>query len=1100
MAINRDKILREAEKLVQRGRVDQAIKEYEKLLEANPNDANTINRVGDLYGRIGQVERAIELYERIADYFTQDGFTTKAIAILKKINRLAPQRLDIFGRLAELYVQQGLLVEAKAQYQMLADWFVRNGDLKQAIEAHRKLVQLDPANHMANLRLADLLLQVGQAEDALQAYGRLGRMLLQRGKLDEAERLYRHALGQNPPTGEFLAPLLEALLDSGRGPTASEFLAAALKRSPGSTELRMLEVRSMAQQGDARKALERSRELLAADPDNADLRSLVGRVLLDSGEAVKARDLLLPVAEKALGRGDFRGAQQMLQGLLKAMPQDQQLLVAALKAFEPSGEREMLFTLRAALADSLFRSGQGEGAQRLYMELLSDQPDNPLFRQRLAQLEGVAPSDGPVGRSFDAARLPAPGEEDEVIEFELPDEAEFESVHEQTYGALDLDPTEAAADVAPFDPQERLAEANVFAKYGLVDKAIHQLEDILRYCPDHVVVRAKLVDLYLEGGQNTLAREVGGPLLEHYDATGDRDAFERLRSLLPAEAGGVEAPDDEGPILLIELEEEVAADFSFEGETPTALAAEDARFEVEELPDPEAPFGETPDGGPPPEEEPEIEVIELPLEVGDALFAREGEAPDLTFELEPAVVEEVELPPVEVDAFEPEPVEGVERAVDPWGEGATASEARLEGAPEPGSVPKGPPAVEVAPVRTAPAETPAGPPAFEEPAAAPAESHPHVRSVSARAAADLADLERSLLGPPAERPPRRAATRPAGPAAADLVDSLFRGLPFRPAAPRPATPAPPVDVEPGQPQRPAVPAAHEEEFAPSEVAPAPVFADAPAPPAAVEASGEVEVLGEELVEITESLGGPAVSDLQQVDFFIEQELYEDAIRMLDALQREFPDDPEVAERRAALKAKGLLVDEGGMAGEGAEELFADEEDYFDLAKELEEELAREEAMVEEATGRGKDEALLEEVFREFQKGVAEQLSEEDSDTHFNLGIAYKEMGLLPEAIREFQISSRDPKYYIESCSMIGVCYIEQGMADQGAEWYRKAMDVPDLSSDATLALRYDLASALEMAGDLAEAYSLFESVAAADPRYRDVAERISVLAEQRQAN
>ena len=153
---------------------------------------------------------------------------------------------------------------------------------------------------------------------------------------------------------------------------------------------------------------------------------------------------------------------------------------------------------------------------------------------------------------------------------------------------------------------------------------------------------------------------------------------------------------------------------------------------------------------------------------------------------------------------------------------------------------------------------------------------------------------------------------------------------------------------------------------------------------------------EELVEITDSLVRAGSGELEQVDFFIEQELYDDAMRMLDGLQREFPDDPEVAERRLVLKAKGAAARRGvGGSDEASEELFADEEDYFDLAKELEEELAREEAMVEEATGRGKDEAELEEVFREFQKGVAEQLSEEDSDTHFNLGIAYKEMGLLP---------------------------------------------------------------------------------------------------------
>ena len=170
---------------------------------------------------------------------------------------------------------------------------------------------------------------------------------------------------------------------------------------------------------------------------------------------------------------------------------------------------------------------------------------------------------------------------------------------------------------------------------------------------------------------------------------------------------------------------------------------------------------------------------------------------------------------------------------------------------------------------------------------------------------------------------------------------------------------------------------------------------------------------------------PLASSLDQLDSFIEHDLNEDALRLLGRLEHEHPQHPGVAERRLSLKAKGVLLEEvAAVPTGGPEELFADEEESFiDLAKELEAELAEEEAMVEEATGRGKEEAILEEVFREFQKGVQEQLSEEDSDTHFNLGIAYKEMGLLPEAIREFQVASRDPGLFVECCSIVGRCYM-----------------------------------------------------------------------------
>jgi pilus assembly protein FimV len=269
---------------------------------------------------------------------------------------------------------------------------------------------------------------------------------------------------------------------------------------------------------------------------------------------------------------------------------------------------------------------------------------------------------------------------------------------------------------------------------------------------------------------------------------------------------------------------------------------------------------------------------------------------------------------------------------------------------------------------------------------------------------------------------------------------------------------------------------------------------APAPPPVV------EEVAEELVEISDTFVGPSMGDLDQIDFFIDQELYDDAARVLARLEEEHGEDPEVLSRRLKLKEVGVLLETVEVADEGAEELFADEEQYIDLAKELEAELAAEEAMVEEATGRGKGEAILEEVFREFQKGVAEQLSEEDSDTHFNLGIAYREMGLLPEAIREFQVAAKDAEFFVESCSVIGVCYQEQGMWSEATEWYQKALVAPNITDDARIALRYDLAGAYEGSGDGAQALGIYEEIMAADPSYRDVSKKLLNLSQESQAN
>jgi tetratricopeptide (TPR) repeat protein len=74
------------------------------------------------------------------------------------------------------------------------------------------------------------------------------------------------------------------------------------------------------------------------------------------------------------------------------------------------------------------------------------------------------------------------------------------------------------------------------------------------------------------------------------------------------------------------------------------------------------------------------------------------------------------------------------------------------------------------------------------------------------------------------------------------------------------------------------------------------------------------------------------------------------------------------------------------------------------------------------------------------------------------------------------------------------------MWSEAAEWYQKALVAPDITSEARRGLRYDLAAAYQSAGDVDQAVGIFEEIAAADPAYRDVADRLSSLSQQRQAN
>jgi tetratricopeptide (TPR) repeat protein len=143
---------------------------------------------------------------------------------------------------------------------------------------------------------------------------------------------------------------------------------------------------------------------------------------------------------------------------------------------------------------------------------------------------------------------------------------------------------------------------------------------------------------------------------------------------------------------------------------------------------------------------------------------------------------------------------------------------------------------------------------------------------------------------------------------------------------------------------------------------------------------------------------------------------------------------------------------------------------------------------------------LAEVFQEFRSELGEMDDEdEDLETHYNLGIAYREMGLLDEAIGEFQkvakaVQKGKPFRYSMNCAtLLALSFTDKGEPKIAALWYQRALEVPGLDQEAVLALRYDLAMALDTAGEANAALDSFRQVYAMNIDYRDVADRIATL-------
>jgi tetratricopeptide (TPR) repeat protein len=144
---------------------------------------------------------------------------------------------------------------------------------------------------------------------------------------------------------------------------------------------------------------------------------------------------------------------------------------------------------------------------------------------------------------------------------------------------------------------------------------------------------------------------------------------------------------------------------------------------------------------------------------------------------------------------------------------------------------------------------------------------------------------------------------------------------------------------------------------------------------------------------------------------------------------------------------------------------------------------------------------LAEMFGELKQDLEADVAsaDEDPETHYNLGIAFREMGLLDEAIGELQKACQSfdrghpfPQI-MQTYTWLAQCFLEKGVPEAAVRWYDKALQVPSIDGETRVALNYELASAYETAGDKSAALRHFMDVYGSNIDYRDVAERIKAL-------
>ncbi len=193
MALDKNKIIAEATKLVQKGAYDKAIKTYERILQEDAKDVRVLLKVGELYQKKGDDRMAADAFKRVAETYADQGFFLKSVAVYKQVVKLDAEDLRVNERLAALYQQLGLLSEAMAQFQLIAAAHEKAGDGARLLDALKRMVELDPENIGSVVRLGKLYQGANQPGPALEHYRRAAASLKAHNRADDylkvAERI-----------------------------------------------------------------------------------------------------------------------------------------------------------------------------------------------------------------------------------------------------------------------------------------------------------------------------------------------------------------------------------------------------------------------------------------------------------------------------------------------------------------------------------------------------------------------------------------------------------------------------------------------------------------------------------------------------------------------------------------------------------------------------------------------------------------------------------------------------------------------------------------------------------------------------------------------
>lgn len=419
-------VKKRAQQLVQQGKIDAALEEFDKLFESGDKDPYDFILVADLLAKRGSMQEAVRRYRQAIEEYTKAELFKNAIAVCKKILRISKEDLEIHKSLGNLYAKEGLYGDAQIHYLEFAEGSIRRQDHEAALDVIDQVLQLSPENVDLSEKYIEIAMRADQPERGGKELLRRAERLEHRGEMDEAGSLRERASTLAPGMSVVVskgkpAPEPESEPEAGEPPgidtpvqdqaqvgdvyepsarsVMEELSPANLIQESGQ---RMIDIDALGPQAETKAPPPAE----PAPPRHEDLAAQY----LSAGNREMATEEFWKAAELAFFRSDLIRARSLLDSLLQVMPSHEaalrRLVDITVQAEDRAGEGKARFDLA-----ELYLSQEEWALSRAeYIRTLELDPNNNRARQRVARLDalnGAAPPSSPIDLDAIPAKRPA---------------------------------------------------------------------------------------------------------------------------------------------------------------------------------------------------------------------------------------------------------------------------------------------------------------------------------------------------------------------------------------------------------------------------------------------------------------------------------------------------------------------------------------------------------------------------------------------------------------------------------------------------------------------------------------------------------------------